>query len=141
MWQILVGPVAGLLDTVIRRVLPEKMSEAEKARLQQELLIEMQKLDWSVIESQLKINLEEAKHASRFVAGWRPFIGWVCGSGLAYHIIFQPLIAFSIAATKWQSPPLPEFDTGTLLTVLLGMLGLGGLRTYEKVKGVEANRS
>ena len=76
-----------------------------------------------------KTNQAEAMHRSVFVAGWRPFIGWVCGLAFAFHFIGLPLIL-----TYTDHTP-PEFDTGTLTTVLMGMLGLGGLRTYEKLNG------
>ena len=88
-------------------------------------------------DAQIEVNKLEATHASVFVAGWRPFCGWICGSGLAYHFILQPLLVFVVTVVKWQVPPLPVFDMGTLTTVLLGMLGLGGLRSFEKVKDVQ----
>lgn len=81
-----------------------------------------------LIELQTKINEAEAKHRSLFVAGWRPFIGWVCGVAFAFHYIGVPLL---LAYTDIK--PI-EFDTNSLFTVLMGMLGLGGLRTYEKLK-------
>jgi hypothetical protein len=81
-----------------------------------------------LIELQTKINEVEANHRSIFVAGWRPFIGWVCGVAFAFHYIVMPLL---LAYTDIK--PI-EFDTNSLFTVLMGMLGLGGLRTYEKLK-------
>ena len=69
-----------------------------------------------------------------FVAGWRPFIGWVCGSGLVYSFIAQPLLAW--ASGIWVFPAPPVLDLSTLLTVLGGMLGLSSLRTVEKINGV-----
>lgn len=82
-----------------------------------------------LIAIQTKINEIEAKHRTVFVAGWRPFIGWVCGIAFAFHYIVMPLL---LAYTDIK--PI-EFDTNSLFTVLMGMLGLGGLRTYEKLKG------
>ena len=81
-----------------------------------------------LIAIQTKINEIEAKHRTVFVAGWRPFIGWVCGIAFAFHYIVMPLL---LAYTDIK--PI-EFDTNSLFTVLMGMLGLGGLRTYEKLK-------
>jgi len=81
-----------------------------------------------LIAIQTKINEIEAKHRTVFVAGWRPFIGWVCGIAFAFHYIIMPLL---LAYTDIK--PI-EFDTNSLFTVLMGMLGLGGLRTYEKLK-------
>lgn len=90
--------------------------------------------------AQIAVNLQETKHESRFIAGWRPFVGWVCGSAFAYHFVLQPFLVFLITAMKWQAPPLPALDMAALLTVLLGMLGLGGLRSFEKRHGVNQNR-
>lgn len=82
-----------------------------------------------LIKIQNEVNKIEAQHRSIFVAGWRPFIGWVCGVALLYNFILRDIIA-------WLSPDImpPALQMEHLLTVLLGMLGLGGLRTYEKLK-------
>tara|TARA_B100001996_G_scaffold225751_1_gene173871 strand:+ start:2211 stop:2591 length:381 start_codon:yes stop_codon:yes gene_type:complete len=83
-----------------------------------------------IIELQTKINEIEAGHRTVFVAGWRPFIGWVCGIALAYNFVIRDLF---IWITKTADAP-PALQMEHLMTVLLGMLGLGGLRTFEKVK-------
>ncbi len=82
-----------------------------------------------LIKVQNEVNKIEAQHRSIFVAGWRPFIGWVCGVALLYNFILRDLIA-------WLSPGVmpPALQMDHLITILLGMLGLGGLRTYEKLK-------
>ena len=80
-------------------------------------------------------NKIEAQHRSIFVSGWRPCTGWICASALAYHFIFEPIIVFFLA-TQSITLQLPQFDMGSLLTVLMGLLGLGGLRSYEKTKGI-----
>lgn len=80
-----------------------------------------------------EINVEEAKSASTFVAGWRPFVGWVCGFALAYNYVLFPLIAYIAKCISDSAPPMPPLDTGELVTILIGMLGLGGLRTAEKI--------
>jgi hypothetical protein len=85
--------------------------------------------DLSLLVGQLEINKVEAAHKSLFVAGWRPFIGWVCGVGLLYNVLIQPI--FDI----WVD--MPEINPDLLYPVLLGMLGMSGLRTYEKFKGVQ----
>jgi hypothetical protein len=90
-------------------------------------------MQWDGQQSQ--VNAVEAANSSVFVAGWRPFVGWTCGVAFAYHFVVQPLALF-ILATFGHIVAVPQFAMETLLTVLLGMLGLGGLRSYEKIKGV-----
>jgi len=82
----------------------------------------------TIIELQAEINKIEAQHRSLFVSGWRPFIGWICGFAFAFHYIVMPLLQ------SYTDIEIVEFDTNSLFTVLMGMLGLGGLRTYEKLK-------
>ena len=74
-----------------------------------------------------------------FKSNWRPFIGWVCGSSLAYHFIVQPFIILLATIFGYTVPILPEFDMNSLMIILGSLLGLGSLRTFEKYKGVEAN--
>ena len=82
--------------------------------------------------AQIEVNKAEAQSPSVFKGGWRPFIGWICGTAFLYHFVLQPLLIFAIAASGADIPELPEFDMASLMTVLGGMLGLGALRTYEK---------
>lgn len=125
-----------LLNGILKRVLPaEKLSEGDRLKLSQDLTLALMENDSRQVLAQLAINEAEAQHDSVFVAGWRPFIGWVCGGAVAYHFILQPSLAFFVAMYKWEVPPLPVFNTESLLTILLGMLGLGAMRSYEKVKG------
>ena len=88
--------------------------------------------------AQIELNKEEAKSSSLFVSGWRPFVGWTCGVALAYHFILEPFIKF-IVVINGVDVELPTFDFSQLSSILMGMLGLGGLRTYEKMKKVERN--
>jgi len=82
-------------------------------------------------EVQTKINEAEASHRSVFVAGWRPFIGWVCGIGLGYAVFLEPLLRFTFTVKGWAID-FPEINTNVTMQVLLGMLGLAGARSYEK---------
>jgi hypothetical protein len=131
-----ISAVSDLVNSILKRALPEKMSEVDKAQLQQAVTMELLKADWGAVAGQIEVNRVEAGGASVFVAGWRPFVGWVCGSALAYSFIVQPFLAFAVGVFAWKLPPLPVLDGGSLLTILCGMLGLAGARTFEKVKGV-----
>lgn len=84
---------------------------------------------------QAEINKIEAQHRSIFVAGWRPFIGWVCGSALAYSFIVRDLVAWAMSVWSPATPLPPELAMEHLISVLLALLGLGGMRTFEKLKG------
>ena len=87
--------------------------------------------------AQLAVNAAEAKHKSLLVAGWRPFIGWTCGAAFAWAFLLAPIVQTIVVYTGAEiyTAALPELDLATMMPVLLGMLGLGGLRTFEKAKG------
>lgn len=121
-------PVA---STVIDKVIPDKEA-AEKAK--REMQLELVNNINEIAKAQIEVNKTEAAHRNVFVAGWRPFIGWVCGAAFAYHFVLQPILIFALTAAG-ITVALPSFDMGALMTVLTGMLGLGGLRTFEKMKG------
>ena len=129
MINLLIPAVAGLLDKFIE-------DKDEKSKLAHEIATLADRQAHELAIQQIKVNQEEAKHVSIFIAGWRPFIGWTCGVALAYHFIIQPLLVFAFTVTG-QPVELPSFDMGSLMTVLMGMLGLGSLRTFEKYKGVD----
>lgn len=99
----------------------EQLKDKSDERFHEELL------------GQIEVNKVEAGHSSLFVAGWRPFIGWVGGVGLAYNFIVSPFIDFMVEG------PMPELDSATLLTLVLAMLGVGAQRSFDKVKGVGTN--
>ena len=84
---------------------------------------------------QLAVNAAEAASGSIFIGGWRPFIGWVCGAAFAWQFVLAPVANWAAAASGHPLPPLPTLDSA-LWELLFGMLGLGGLRTVEKIKGV-----
>lgn len=130
------GQVANLITGVLDRVLPKKMTEAEKAAVELELM----KVDWQSTLGQLEINKIEAASESLFVAGWRPFVGWTCGGSLAWAAVLRPMLEWTLAACGVAVPPLPQL-AGELTTPILGaMLGLGGMRTFEKYQGVNKQR-
>lgn len=132
MLEALIGPVTGLLDKFVE-------DKDQKARLAHEIATMAEKHAHESAMAQVEVNKAEAQHRSIFVAGWRPFIGWTCGVALAYHFVLYPIIVFGLAVVPdvpLQAEELPTFDMSSLMTVLMGMLGLGGLRTYEKTKGL-----
>lgn len=129
MLQALIGPVTGLLDKFIE-------DKDQKAKLAHDLATMAERHAQELAKGQIEINKAEAQHRSMFVAGWRPFIGWTCGVALAYHFVLAPLILFGAGWAGVTIPDLPSFDMDSLMTVLLGMLGLGGMRTFEKAKGL-----
>lgn len=133
MIHALIPALLPIIGDVIGRFLPEDKEERAKAEreIQAQLTEHLSKIDLA----QLDINKQEAAHRSIFVAGWRPFVGWVCGVALAYTYIIQPASAFVLAQTG-HLVTLPQVDMALMMPVLMGMLGLGGLRTFEKTKGV-----
>jgi hypothetical protein len=88
------------------------------------------------VQGQLAVNQAEAANPSIFVSGWRPFIGWVCGGGCAWNWVGLPIAKFGILAAGLPALQIAQADLTEMMPLLLGLLGLGGLRTYERVKGV-----
>jgi len=101
-----------------------------------ELALKAEELQATVINAQNAVNLAEASNSNLFVSGWRPFVGWICGVALGYNYIFMPLFAYCARWISTGAPPMPELNSGELTTLLLGMLGLGAMRTFEKKEGV-----
>ena len=129
MLQSLIGPVTGLLYKFVE-------DKDQKAKLAHDLATMADKHAQRIALAQIEVNKAEAASGSLFKGGWRPAVGWVCAIAFAYHFIIKDLIIFGASFAGAELPELPEFDMGTLLTVLGGMLGIGGLRTYEKQKGI-----
>ena len=127
--QSLIAPVTGLLDKFIE-------DKDQKAALAHEIATMSQKHAQELSLAQIAVNKAEAQSGSLFKGGWRPAVGWVCAIAFLYHFLLKDIIMFVCAFAGVDIPDLPEFDMSTLLTVLGGMLGIGGLRTYEKEKGL-----
>jgi len=128
-------PISAILNissTIINKLFPDP---AQAAQAQLALLKLQQDGELAAIVGQMDINKVEAGSSSIFVAGWRPFAGWVCGFGLAYVSIIEP-IARLLATFFGYTGMFPAIDTTLTMQVLLGMLGMGGLRTLDKIKGV-----
>lgn len=128
-----IGAVSGLVGNIIDKIWPDPI---ERSRAQLELAKLQQSGALAEMVAQTDINKVEAANPSVFVSGWRPAVGWVCVGGLAYTFLGWPLLTWG--SSIWHFPVPPQLDTGTLITLLGGMLGLGGLRTYEKINNVAA---
>jgi len=121
----LIGPVSNLLDKFI-------LDKDVKAKLSHEISTMAERHAQELAKGQLEVNKVEAAHKNMFVAGWRPAIGWICGFALMYSTILSPILGI------WYT--VPPVDSSLLTTVLMGMLGLGAMRTVEKTKGVQREK-
>tara|TARA_B100000123_G_scaffold271921_1_gene252939 strand:- start:9178 stop:9555 length:378 start_codon:yes stop_codon:yes gene_type:complete len=123
-----VQPVTGLLDKFIE-------DKDQKNKLAHEISTMAERHAQELAKGQLEINKAEAQSRNIFVAGWRPFIGWTCGVAMAYNYVIHPIMIFVLAQLDYLVA-LPALDLGEMMPVLMGMLGLGGLRSFEKYKGI-----
>ena len=128
MISLLVSAIAPLLDKVI----PDA---DERNRLAHEIATLTERQAHEIAKAQIEVNRTEAAHKSLFVAGWRPATGWICASGLGFNYIVVPLGNFTLAIIG-DGTVIPSLDLSQMLPVLMGMLGLGAFRTYEKTKSV-----
>jgi hypothetical protein len=134
MWAALIP----LIGTIVEKAIPDPQAQADAKLRVMELA---QKGELAVLDAevkmalgQLEVNKAEAT-TDMFRGGWRPATGWTCVAGLAYQFVVQPLLPWVVAVFGGSVPPLPAIDNETLMVLLTGMLGLGGLRTFERVKG------
>ncbi len=128
-----IGSAFNFASTIIDKIFPDP-AQRDAAKLEifkAQQAGEFKEMDnaLELAKGQMSINLEEAKSPSIFTSGWRPYIGWICGTGLAYQFLIYPILVAFI-------PKIVQLDMGTLLTLLAGMLGLGAMRTTEKINGV-----
>lgn len=127
----LIGPISSLLDKAI----PDKDL---REKLAHDIATMAERHTHEQIQAQLEINKTEAAHQNMFVAGWRPACGWVCVLGMAGNFLVIPMANMTLELLE-TGVVVPMIDLSTMLPVLMGMLGLGGLRTFEKVKGAQKN--
>lgn len=137
-WDTVAAPIVA----IINKVVPDKAAQVA-AQAQLQLLLAQGQLQEELTQltaltsAQSDVNKVEAGSSSLFVAGWRPFVGWICGAALALCLIVGPIFTW-ITALAGHPTPFPTLDSNLLMTLLFGMLGMGGYRTFEKVKGVAA---
>ena len=132
MIDILIAPVTKLLDKFI----PDA---DEKARLAFEISTLAEKQAHELAKAQIEVNRTEASSSSMFVAGWRPAVGWICAMGLGFNFICVPLGNFVLALNE-STIIIPALDVSEMMPVLMGMLGLGAYRTFEKTRGVARDK-
>lgn len=133
--DLIKGALSPIMEGVLRFI-PDK---GERARAKEQFEGQMLLAMTNLVQGQLEINKAEAQHKSLFVAGWRPGIGWICGLALGWNYVINPIMTWGFFAAGVDIAAAPTLDTSELTTILLGMLGLGGLRTYEKRLGVASN--
>jgi len=136
--DVVLGPTFGkIIDKIFPD--PQAKAQAQLALLQAQQAGEFKEIDaqLQMAKGQTDTNLAEAQNPSLFVSGWRPFIGWICGLGLASQFIVGPFATWA-ASLLGHPVPFPTLELGTLMTLLAGMLGLGAMRTTEKINGVAA---
>ena len=121
--------VVGVVGSVLDKFVEDKDL---RAKLDHELKTQVQKANLS----QIAVNMEQARHPSIFVAGARPAIMWICAFGLGWQFVSQPIFVWGLAVTS-SAIPVPVIATDGLLTLTLSLLGLGGMRSFEKMKGVQ----
>ena len=127
--------LASLVGPIVNKFVDRIPDGNERARAKESLERDLVEAANSVMLAQTEINAAEAQHKSIFVAGWRPFIGWVCGVGIAWSMVVQPMAQWAMIA--WgDGTELPTIDTSYLMELVTAMLGMSGLRTFEKMKGV-----
>jgi hypothetical protein len=121
---------------------PEKKAAAQLELLKMQQTGELAQLaaDTDLAKLQIQTNIEEAKSTNWFVAGWRPAIGWVCGAGLAYAALVEPFARFAAKVWFGYAGDFPVINSDLTMQILMGMLGLGAMRSVEKVKGAEGKR-
>jgi hypothetical protein len=122
-----ISDVANLATTVVNKIWPDK-TPIEQAEIAAAV---------TLVQGQLTTNNTEASNQNLFVSGWRPFIGWICGSGLGWNYIGIPLVS-SVMTIVGHPVTIPQADISEMMPILIGMLGLGGMRTYEKINGVNS---
>jgi len=130
MLPLLIPGILGIIDKVLGAVIPDP---AARAKATVDILDQLGKLD----TGQMEVNKVEAAHEGSFVAGWRPFIGWTCGMAIAYEYVFAPIVIYTALLFGYHMPPPPTIS-GDLWQLITGMLGMGALRSFEKVRGISA---
>jgi hypothetical protein len=140
---LFIGPILEIGKGIINRLFPDPAAAAaaqlELLKMQQNGDLAQLAADTDLAKLQIQTNIAEAS-GNWFTAGWRPCIGWVCGAGLAYAALIEPFARFIAKVGFGYTSEFPVIDTNLTMQILMGMLGLGAMRSVEKIKGAEGNR-
>ena len=129
------GDIGKIFISVREALTGEKIKDPIE---QQRILLELEKLEMAIRTGQIEINKIEASNDNIFISGWRPFLGWCGGIAIGYTFLLSPMIEWYCKLEGIEIVP-PVLDTAMLFNLVLAMLGFGGMRTYEKVKGTKTN--
>lgn len=132
----IIGALLGGENNPISKLIDLIPDPNEKRKMRQELEMHVLQTVAQLDVAQMEINKTEAATGNMFIAGWRPFIGWVCGVSLGWSFVLQPMLSFCMAYTRFAGTELPVLDMSTLMQLVLAMLGMSSLRTFEKFHGV-----
>ena len=136
LWDTVVGGLFKVLDKIIPDPVARDAARAKLVEMENARELAFFQGEITLAEEQIKTNAVEAQNPSLFVSGWRPGVGWISVLGLFYSFLGQPLLAWGSAI--WSFPAPPALDLTNLMTLLVGMLGMGAYRTAEKLNGVAA---
>ena len=140
---LFIAPILEIGKGIINRLFPDPAAAAaaqlELLKMQQNGDLAQLAADTDLAKLQIQTNIAEAA-GNWFTAGWRPCIGWVCGAGLAYAALIEPFARFIAKVWFGYVGDFPVIDTNLTMQILMGMLGLGAMRSIEKIKGAEGNR-
>lgn len=132
----------GIVSPIVSKILDHIPNKDERAQARLVFELQMAENETKLIEifskideKQADINIEEAKSSSLFVSGWRPAVGWLCVTGMAWAFVLKPILDWTLAVVG-SDVISPEIASGELTSLLMGLLGMGALRSYEKIKGV-----
>lgn len=134
-WDILLGPIFKIIDKVVPDVAERERQKNEIIKLQMQGELAWLDADVKLALGQMDVNKAEAQSGSFFRGGWRPAVGWLCVAGFGYMTVVRPILPWVANLLGADVPPLPAIDTAEIGALLFGMLGLGGMRTAERLKG------
>lgn len=134
MWQLIIPAVSAIIDKILPDAAQAADAKLKVLEMAQKGELAALDADMKLALGQMEINKVEAG-TDMYRGGWRPGVGWTCVAGLVYQFLVMPLLPWLVTVSGGSVPPLPPIDNDTLMVLLTGMLGLGGMRTFERIKG------